>query len=233
MIDTAHTTEKHLRLLSAPLTPLQCDVEQQCVCRALRRLRVMMRSEMMMMLLLLLLCVSDGALPPCSVGPVVTVPQLSKVSVSCPPVLSNSSELSYQLLFNGSIINQIRLSEASDSAVSWFSAQFEVSVNVSGEFVCSRLQIYPPPYRQDCLSTVVSVSGELAANDSVPAANQSAPLRSSSVTEELLWAGCVVLLVYSLSITCIAIVIWRKMKRDDEVSHDYFNTRPGGSRKPC
>lgn len=51
-----------------------------------------------------------------------------------------------------------------------------------------------------------------ALNATGPEANQSCPDRSPVIPEVVMWVGCGVLLVYSLSITCITSVIWVRMK---------------------
>ncbi|GLD65816.1 T-cell-specific surface glycoprotein CD28-like protein [Lates japonicus] len=72
-----------------------------------------------------------------------------------------------------------------------------------------------------------------ALNATGPEANQSCPDRSPVIPELVMWVGCGILLVYSLSITCITSVIWRRSKKDDEDTNVYVNTRPGELWKPC
>ncbi|KAA8593065.1 T-cell-specific surface glycoprotein CD28 [Etheostoma spectabile] len=185
---------------------------------------------------MVMVCLSDGKVPQCSVGPTVTVSKLSKVSVSCPSAMA-SSEFKYQLFFNGSCIGQIRLEL--DHAEPLFSGQFKVTANNSGEYVCMTELIYPPPRRKYCHITEVMVAEtqSFAVNDPVLVANQSSPAVASgcspSIPEAVMWVGCGVLFLYGLSITCITIAIWRKMKRDEEDTNVYVNIRPGEVRKPC
>lgn len=171
-----------------------------------------------------------------SVGPsrVITVSKLSKVSISCPSVTANISELQYQLVFNGRNISQIYL-EKSDSAESLFSSQFEVTANSSGEYVCKRTVVYPPPCTEDCHTTEVIVAEKQSLpiiNDTVPGTNQSCPVRTPFIPEVVTWVACGGLFIYSLSITCVTIALWVKMKRNEEDSNVYVNTKPGEARKP-
>ncbi|KAF1382934.1 hypothetical protein PFLUV_G00148980 [Perca fluviatilis] len=186
---------------------------------------------------MVMVCLSDGKVPRCSVGPTATVSKLSKVSVSCPSAIV-SSEFKYQLLFDGHYISQIHLPKL-DPAGSLFSGQFEVTANNSGEYICMAEVIYPPPHRKICHITEVIVGEKLslaAVNDTVPGDNQTfsavQPGCSPFIPEAVMWAGCGVLFLYGLSITCIIIVIWRKMKRNEEDTNVYANTRPGEVRKP-
>lgn len=175
---------------------------------------------------MVMLCLSDGEVTRCSVQSIITASKLGKVSISCPPVMAKRSEFTFLLLFNNSSISEITLKQ-SDTANILFSGQFEVTANNSGMYICRRVMMYPPPFRQDCHSTELKVD---ETNGTASAVNQSCPDRSPSILEPVLWAGCGVLLAYSLSITCI--VIWRRLKRDDEDENVYVNTRPGDLRKP-
>ncbi|XP_041806949.1 uncharacterized protein LOC121616290 [Chelmon rostratus] len=196
-------------------------------------------------LVMVMVCLSNGKVTGCSVGVIITVPKLRKASISCPPTMANSSELKYLLLFNDSCISQISLSKGSslgrmhlDSTHSLFSSHFEVTAYNSGVYICKREVIYPPPFSMDCHTTEVVVAEKSLPtnNDTVPVANQSCPVRSPFIPDMVMWVGCGVSLVYSLSITFIIIVIWspqRKLKRDEEDTSVYANTRPGEFSKPC
>lgn len=189
------------------------------------------------LLWMVMVCLSDGKVPQCSVGPsrVITVSKLSKVSISCPSVTANISELQYQLVFNGRNISQIYLEKQSDSAESLFSSQFEVTANSSGEYVCKRTVVYPPPCTEDCHTTEVIVAEKQSLpiiNDTVPGTNQSCSVRTPFIPEVVTWAACGGLFIYSLSITCVTIALWVKMKRNEEDSNVYVNTKPGEARKP-
>ncbi|XP_042282709.1 T-cell-specific surface glycoprotein CD28-like [Thunnus thynnus] len=179
---------------------------------------------------MVIVCLSDGKVTTCSVETTVTVSHLSKVSISCPSNMANS-ELSYLLLLNDSCISRIRLSKESGSGV--FSSQYEITANNSGVYICKKEVIYPPPYKEECHSTKVIVAEKQKTNETALEANQSCQVKSPLIPEVVLWAGCGVLLVYSLSITCItcSIVLRRKLKRDEEDTNEYVNTRPGEIRK--
>ncbi|XP_053185178.1 uncharacterized protein LOC128368405 isoform X2 [Scomber japonicus] len=147
-------------------------------------------------LCMVMVCLSDRKITACSVNTTRTVStKLSKVSVSCPSNDASSSELIYQLLFNGKCISRIRLPEAHDSRGSFSEKQ--------------------------------------KTNDTSSEANQNCQVKSSLIPEVVLWAGCGALLLYSLTITCISIVLWRKLKNDEEEENVYVNTRPGELKKPC
>ncbi|KAK5920539.1 hypothetical protein CgunFtcFv8_024337 [Champsocephalus gunnari] len=190
----------------------------------------MMRAGVLWMLMLRL---SDGKDPTCSVLTSLAVSKLTKVNISCPS--TTRRETNYQLFFNGSSFGRIDMKKESGPADMLFSGQFEVTANSSGEFLCRSEESWPPPNTDDCHTTEVVVA-ELQSlpeiNGSAPAANQSCPFRSPLIPEEVIWAGCGVLLVYSLSITCIAIALWKNMRRSEEGSNDYMNARPGEFRKP-
>ncbi|XP_053185177.1 T-cell-specific surface glycoprotein CD28 homolog isoform X1 [Scomber japonicus] len=184
-------------------------------------------------LCMVMVCLSDRKITACSVNTTRTVStKLSKVSVSCPSNDASSSELIYQLLFNGKCISRIRLPEAHDSRGS-FSGQYEVIANNSGVYICKMEVIYPPPFKVSCHSTEVVVAEKQKTNDTSSEANQNCQVKSSLIPEVVLWAGCGALLLYSLTITCISIVLWRKLKNDEEEENVYVNTRPGELKKPC
>ncbi|TDH06536.1 hypothetical protein EPR50_G00114460 [Perca flavescens] len=186
---------------------------------------------------MVMVCLSDGKVPQCSVRSTATVSKLSNVLVSCPSAIV-SAEFKYQLLFNGHCISQIQLPKL-DPAGSLFSGQFEVTANDSGEYICMGEVIYPPPHQKICHITEVIVAEKpslAAVIDTVPVDNRTFPAVqpgcSPFIPEAVMWAGCGVLFLYGLSITCITIVIWRKMKRNEEDTNVYVNTRPGEVRKP-
>ncbi|KAL7384956.1 hypothetical protein ABVT39_012410 [Epinephelus coioides] len=140
---------------------------------------------------------------------------------------SNSAEVCYEFVF--SVLQQ------SDSAESLFSSQFEVTANSSGEYVCKRTVVYPPPCIEDCHTTEVIVAEKQSLpiiNDTVPGTNQSCPVRTPFIPEVVTWVACGGLFIYSLSITCVTIALWVKMKRNEEDSNVYINTKPGEARKP-
>ncbi|KAK5860718.1 hypothetical protein PBY51_022179 [Eleginops maclovinus] len=182
--------------------------------------------------MLMMMCLSDGKGQQCSNKTYLKVSKLSKVNVSCPS--TTSEEMSYQFFFNNSPIDLIHLTRR-DSVKVPFSGQFEVTANSTGEFICRSEENYPPPHIHDCHTTEVIVA-ELPSlpeiNGSVLAVNQSSPCSSPLIPEEVMWMGSGVLLVYSLSITCIAILLWKNTRRNEEDTNDYINTRPGEFRKP-
>ncbi|XP_040914034.1 uncharacterized protein LOC121194942 isoform X2 [Toxotes jaculatrix] len=178
---------------------------------------------------------SDGEVTTCSVERIITVPKPSKVTITCPPSMGDI--FNYHLSFNASNISEIQVNKP-DLAGSLFYGQFEVTANDSGFYSCKMEVIYPPPHREYCHTTEVKVDSkmsdlhytEISVTD--PAANQSCPDRSPFIPEVVLWVGCGVLFVYSLTVTCISIAIW-KLKRHDEDTNVYANTRPVENRKPC
>ncbi|XP_023250960.1 T-cell-specific surface glycoprotein CD28-like [Seriola lalandi dorsalis] len=184
---------------------------------------------------MLMVCLSDGQVMRCPVQQTISVPKLSKVAISCPSMEAASLKLKYQLLFNDSCVSKILLDKHYDPPECPLSGQFEVTATKSGVYICKREVIYPPPFIEDCHTTEVKVDEKQsmpAINATGPATNQSCSERSPLIPELAMWVGCGVLLVYSLSITCITIVIWRKLKRDDDDTNVYINTRPSELRKP-
>ncbi|KAE8299856.1 hypothetical protein D5F01_LYC02274 [Larimichthys crocea] len=188
-------------------------------------------------LVMVMVCLSDGELHKCSVRLVVTVSKDSTTSISCPSITATNSEMKYLLLFNESYINHIHMSKQLYSADSVFSGQFKVTANHSGVYICKRELIYPPPQREDCHVTEVIVAekqSSLTVNDTLPVTNQSCAVRPPLIPNVAMWAGCGVLLAYSLTVTSVAIVLWNsKMKREEDDTNIYINTRPGELRKPC
>lgn len=187
------------------------------------------------MLVMTISCLSNGNVKGCSVGKSVTVSKRSKAVISCPSIMANSSELMYLLRFNDSNISQIHLNKQLDPPESLFCGQFEVTAYNSGVYICILKGIYPPPLREVCHSTEVIVAETqflLQINDTVPVANQSCQVSSPLIPDVVMWAGSGVLLVYSLSVTCITVILWRKLKRDEDDTNLYMNTRPAELRKP-
>ncbi|XP_035532228.1 T-cell-specific surface glycoprotein CD28-like isoform X2 [Morone saxatilis] len=186
-----------------------------------------MRAEV----LLMVMCLIDGNVTGCLVLKTITVSKLSKVNISCPSVVTNSSERKYLLLFNGSCINYITTNKALNYPENFF-GHFEVTANNSGLYQCKVELVYPPPHSETCHTTVLKVADKPEMNETVAAANQSCPVKTPFIPDVVMWAGCGVLLVYSLLFTCITIVLWRKLKRDDDDTNVYINTRPGDVKKP-
>ncbi|KAM8748809.1 uncharacterized protein AB9X84_013886 isoform 1-T2 [Acanthopagrus schlegelii] len=186
-------------------------------------------------LVMMMACLSDGQVPGCSVDQrkIITVSDHRKASISCPSVKASSSEIKYLLYFNNSCINEIHLNKKSASAEALFSGQFEVTARKSGMYICESHAIYPPPFAEECLSTEVIVAENPTTSENISVVHQSCPLRSPSILDVVLWAGCGVLFVYSLSISCVTIVLWRKLKTYEEDTCVYANTRPGEIRKPA
>ncbi|KAG7219695.1 hypothetical protein INR49_018899 [Caranx melampygus] len=188
---------------------------------------------------MLMVCLSDGEVLNCEVEQSITVSNLSKVAVSCPPIKADGSTLKYQLLFDDSCVSEMYLDKVIDPRGCSFPGRFEVTATKSGVYICKRQVIYPPPFVENCHTTDVKVNDSItetllspSTDATGPAANQSCLDRSQSITDVVVQVGCGVLLVYSLSITCITIIIWRKLQRDDEDTSVYVNTRPAELRKP-
>ncbi|XP_028992595.1 uncharacterized protein LOC114847241 isoform X2 [Betta splendens] len=187
-----------------------------------------------MLLLLLLLCVSERGLARCSVQPIAP-PKLSKVS--CPPIKAQSQMFSFLLLLNDSYVTKIHLSK-SDSAGSLVSGHFEVTS--SGAYVCRSEGIYPPPFTEDCRSTAVTEGGPEATEEGTqPLPATSGTVASARlhcpppglVPEVAMWAACALLLLYSVSVSCIAAVLWRKRRVEDCAV--YMNTRRADPKRPA
>ncbi|KAM7380178.1 hypothetical protein PAMP_003491 [Pampus punctatissimus] len=185
----------------------------------------------LVILWMVMVCLSDGKITKCSVETIISVSKPSKIFISCPANMANSSEFNYLLYFNDSCINNIRLTKnfGSDGLLS---SQYEVTANNSGVYTCKREMVYPPPYKEDCHSTEVVLAEMQNTNKTSPLASQSCPEKLPLIPEMVLWVGCGTLLVYSLSITCISVVLWIKLKKNEEDANVYINTRPGELKKP-
>ncbi|KAF7650211.1 hypothetical protein LDENG_00129700 [Lucifuga dentata] len=113
---------------------------------------------------------------------------------------------------------------------------FEVTANSSGVYGCNMESLYPPPFYTECHITKVIMGGNQilpVTNQSISVTNQTSLLSSPLIPELVLWAGCGVLLVYSLSITCFAACLWTKLKKAEEDSSMYVNTRTWETKSPC
>ncbi|XP_029981228.1 uncharacterized protein LOC115412734 [Sphaeramia orbicularis] len=189
------------------------------------------------LLWMLLVCLSDEQVSPqnCKDVTLVTVSKLSNMSVSCPPVLDNVSELRYVLFFERKRINQIKLIKKGHSGDSLFSGVFEVIANSSGVYVCQREVLEPPPYREECYSMEVMIKEAQPlplVNGTVLNTDVSC---SPSIPEMIWWAASGVVLLYSLLVQAIAIVLWRKLKKrkENEDAKIYMNIRPGPVKSSC
>ncbi|KAF3694490.1 T-cell-specific surface glycoprotein CD28 Precursor [Channa argus] len=189
------------------------------------------------LLWMVLACLSDGAVAKCSVESVNEGSDFRKVS--CPPLMPGPQQLKYLLLFNDSRVAQMQI-EMPDSAGGQLSANFDVTASRDGLYVCKMEVTYPPPFKEDCHSFQVKVNRtekqHVVAISSInsttpPTTTPTCPGRSSFIPEVVLYAACGVLLVYSLAVTCITIITWRKMKENKEDTCVYMNTRPADPRK--
>ncbi|XP_029935905.1 uncharacterized protein LOC115379401 [Myripristis murdjan] len=192
---------------------------------------------------LVMLCLGEEKVDrlKCPVEFMMTVSGVGRVNISCPPIVAGT-EMKFFLLLNFSYIYEADPAKdsESDSAGILFlkessPALFLVQTNSSGLYSCKRETRYPPPHRDDCITTAVWMAEKQdvpVVNQSVLPANQSSPAESS-VLELALWAGCSVLLAYSLSITCICLWTWRKWKMSEEDDIEYVNTKPGEFKRPC
>ncbi|KAM4608489.1 T-cell-specific surface glycoprotein CD28-like isoform 2-T2 [Polymixia lowei] len=161
----------------------------------------------------------------------------SKVSIPCPPIKTKPSDwLKYHLFLNSSLIHTLSLKKGNWSTKGdWFysgegAGHIVGQAYENGVYSCKVEVFYPPPNREECPTSVVAVLKE--SNQSVLQDSQSCSEDLLSLLEYLLLAGCGILLVYSLAITCITICIWRKLKREEESESEYANTRPGEFRRP-
>ncbi|KAM7406965.1 hypothetical protein PAMA_002934 [Pampus argenteus] len=198
---------------------------------------------------MVMVCLSDGKITKCSVETIISVSKPSKVFISCPANMADSSEWHYLLYFNDSCISSISLTKVVDRACSGppldgntnkpgsgsadglLSSHYEVTASNSGVYTCKREMVYPPPYKEDCHSTEVVLAETQNTNETSPLASWSCPEKFPFIPEMVLWVGCGALLVYSLSITCISVVLWMKLKRNEEDANVYINTRPGELKK--
>ncbi|KAK2840248.1 hypothetical protein Q5P01_013988 [Channa striata] len=180
---------------------------------------------------IVLACLSDKAVLKCTVQPMIVASKLQKVPVSCPSLLPGSKQFKYLLLLDDSHVTQITVEKTPESAEIPFSGHFEVTASHSGVYTCKMEVQYPPPYQEEFYSTEIQVA-VTATNITTPLpSSQSCPEMSPFMLEVVMYAACGVLLVYSLTVTCIAFMTWRKMKKHNEDTSVYMNTRPGNLRK--
>ncbi|KAL3969438.1 methyl CpG binding protein 2 [Sarotherodon galilaeus] len=171
--------------------------------------------------MVVMVCFSDGEGTECLGGPVISVTESSKVMVPCPRI--QATEMKYQFIFNEKPISKVCLNKN-------HTAQFEVTVSESGVYSCITEKIYPPPYKQSCQRIQVNVTDGKTFNDSIIPVKD-CPCNPPLIPEVVMWAGSCALLVYSLTITCITIAIWKKQKKEEMDSVVYENTRPRDFRK--
>ncbi|XP_030614108.1 T-cell-specific surface glycoprotein CD28-like [Archocentrus centrarchus] len=175
--------------------------------------------------MVVMVCFSAGEGTYCSDGPVPSVPKSAKVMVSCPSF--QASEIKYQLFFNKKLVTKVGLNKN-------HTAQFEVTASESGVYCCMMETIYPPPYKQNCKTTQVNVTDEkpLSSINASVTPVKSCACKPPLIPEVVMWGGCGALLVYSLTITCITIAIWKKQKKKEMDTVVYENTRPRDFKKP-
>ncbi|XP_029557884.1 uncharacterized protein LOC115155418 [Salmo trutta] len=178
----------------------------------------------------------------------------SRVSISCPNMIGE--DLSFHLSLNQSLdhttmlkSNQIHTS--SNQADTW--AQFYLvdqnlnqnltnpyvfTVNNTGLYTCIAERMRSPPYQEDSVHTLLieekrclTPRDPLANQDQDSLANQNCAEVPKPLRLWLLLVGCGFLL-YSIIITIIAIVLWRKMKMEVSVQSDYMNMKPGEKTRP-
>ncbi|XP_056145969.1 T-cell-specific surface glycoprotein CD28-like [Lampris incognitus] len=160
----------------------------------------------------------------------------SKASIPCPSRDTNYTEQKYHLFLNNSLIYTVELNKKEHSVFDgevWFNSghysnNFQVRANGGGQYQCNIENLFPPPHKEECQTTEVVVVEDSPDSGHLP--TQSSP--EGSLSTVLLLVACGVLMIYSLSITCIAFNLWRKLKHEEELQNDYMNTKPGEFSRP-
>ncbi|KAB5523397.1 hypothetical protein PHYPO_G00152100 [Pangasianodon hypophthalmus] len=102
---------------------------------------------------------------------------------------------------------------------------YNVTMEATALYTCTAKKSYPPPMVpiQEEPQTIVIVEGYkyLHTGQTLDHSASSLPL----------WVGFGVLSVYGLIITCIALSLRFRLKREDMTSHDYMNMKPRARRR--
>nr|BCK60956.1 T-cell costimulatory receptor CD28 [Sebastiscus marmoratus] len=111
-----------------------------------------------------------------------------------------------------------------------------VNASSYGTYRCEVKVMYPPPFLQACSACIhVQVEGhqcKLNKDDEKSETDDKKPETAGDQKDGFLWIwilGLVLLGVYSLTVTIIAVIIWVKLRGADSQS-DYMNTKPKASR---
>ncbi|MCI4393682.1 hypothetical protein PGIGA_G00160320 [Pangasianodon gigas] len=102
---------------------------------------------------------------------------------------------------------------------------YNVTMEATALYTCTAKKSYPPPMVliQEEPQTIVIVERHGCVQNSQRLEPSASPLP--------LWVGFGVLIVYSLIITCIALSLRFRLKREDMTSHDYMNMKPRARRR--
>ncbi|XP_027011882.1 T-cell-specific surface glycoprotein CD28 [Tachysurus fulvidraco] len=100
-----------------------------------------------------------------------------------------------------------------------------VTMDATGLYTCTATRSYPPPMVdiQEAPQTIVIVEEHVCVGNSLR------PV--SSATHLPLWVGFGLLCLYGLIITCIALSLRFRLKREQMSSHDYMNMKPRTRRR--
>ncbi|KAK3510852.1 hypothetical protein QTP70_022795 [Hemibagrus guttatus] len=100
-----------------------------------------------------------------------------------------------------------------------------VTMDASGLYTCTAKRSYPPPMvdMQEEPQTIVIVEEHVCV--------QNSPKLESPTSYLLLWLGFGCLSIYALIVTCIALSLRFRLKREQMSSHDYMNMKPRTRRR--
>ncbi|XP_064875750.1 uncharacterized protein LOC135572195 [Oncorhynchus nerka] len=221
----------------------------------------MMECSVWMTAVLLSLHLSDHVLgeqlPNCKDRPlyIQRVSLHSRVSISCPN--TTGEDLSFHLSLNQSLVhttvlkrNQIHTrTNRTDTWAQFYLVdqnrnqnlinRYVFTVNSTGLYTCIAERMRSPlPYQEDSVQTLLIEEKQclthrdpLANQDQDPLANQNCAEVSKPLPLCPLLVGCGFLL-YSIIITIVAIILWRKLKKEVSVQSDYLNMKPGEKTRP-
>ncbi|XP_017313746.1 T-cell-specific surface glycoprotein CD28 isoform X1 [Ictalurus punctatus] len=102
---------------------------------------------------------------------------------------------------------------------------YNVTMDATGLYTCTAEKSYPPPMVtiQEEPQTIVIVENHGCV--------QNSQRMDPSASHLPLWVGFGILSVYCLIITCIALSLRFRLKREDMSTHDYMNMKPRTRRK--
>ncbi|XP_045067939.1 T-cell-specific surface glycoprotein CD28-like [Coregonus clupeaformis] len=211
--------------------------------------------------ILLSLCLSDrvlsehSQLPNCKDRPlsIQRVSLQSRVSISCPNM--SGEELRFHLSVNQCLVHTTLLQKNQshtrtnqpDTWAQFFlvdqnlnqnlTNRYVFTVNSTGVYTCRAERMWSPPYQEDSVHTLL-IEEKQCLTHRDPLANQDQDLLANQNCTEVpkhlplcpLLVGCGAL--YSIIITIITIVIWRKLKKEVSERSDYVNIKPGEKTGP-
>ncbi|XP_045563660.1 uncharacterized protein [Salmo salar] len=171
----------------------------------------------------------------------------SRVSISCPD--KTGEDMRFHLSWNETLvhttvlkINQIHTrNNQSDTWIQFYLAEqnqnhnlpnrYVFTVNGSGMYTCRADKLWPPPYEEDYVHTLL-IAEKQCLKPHYPLANQSCVEDPKPLLLCVLLVGCGALLFYSTIITFVVVLTWRKLKKEISAQSTYLNIKLGEKRVP-